>query len=86
MSNVVIYSRPNCGFCTLAKALFDRKGIAYDEVNVLADRSRIAEMIDRSGGRMTLPQVFVNERHVGGYDDVAALDRRGVLDQLLEAA
>jgi len=82
----MIYSRPNCGFCTLAKALFDRKGIAYDEVNVLADRSRIAEMIDRSGGRMTLPQVFVNERHVGGYDDVAALDRRGVLDQLLEAA
>lgn len=86
MSNVVIYSRPLCGYCTLAKALFDRKGVSYEEVDVAADRSRIAEMIGRSGGRLTFPQVFVNGRHVGGYDDVAALDRRGMLDQLLKAA
>ncbi len=86
MSDVVIYSRPACGYCTLAKQLFDRKGVAYEEVDVSADRSRLAEMVARSGGRMTFPQIFVGDRHIGGFTDAAALDRRGALDPLLNAA
>lgn len=86
MPAIVIYSRPNCGYCELAKRLFDRKGVAFAEVDVSRDRSRLAEMIDRSGGRMTLPQVFIGDRHVGGFTDLAELDRRGGLDRLLGAA
>lgn len=83
MPEVVIYSRPFCGYCELAKDLLDRKGVPYSEINVEADRLRMSEMVNRSGGRMTFPQIFIGERHVGGYTDLAGLDRRGALDELL---
>lgn len=85
MPEVVIYSRPFCGYCELAKGLLDRKGVPYAEINVEADRSRLSEMVNRSGGRMTFPQIFIGERHIGGYTDLAGLDRRGALDALLTA-
>jgi glutaredoxin 3 len=81
-SRVVVYSSPFCGFCSAAKRLLARKGVAFDEVDVMAEPDRRREMIERSG-RMTVPQIFIGERHVGGYDDLSALDSRGELDPLL---
>lgn len=85
MPEILIYSRPACGYCDLAKDLFRRKGLAFSEVNIAEDQSRLSEMVERSGGRMTFPQIFVGETHVGGYTDLAGLDRRGGLDALLNA-
>jgi glutaredoxin 3 len=85
MPDVLIYSRPACGYCEMAKTLLARKGVPYSEIDVAADRSRLAEMIDRSGGRMSFPQIFVGGRHVGGFDELAGLERRGALDLLLGA-
>ena len=85
MHEVVIYSRPYCGYCDLAKSLLEQKGVSYSEVNVHDDRSRMTEMIDRSGGRMTFPQIFIGERHVGDFTDLASLERRGQLDALLNS-
>jgi thioredoxin reductase (NADPH) len=85
MSNVVIYSKEWCPFCTRAKRLLDGKGVSYREINVTADRKAEQEMIDRSR-RMTVPQIFVGDVHVGGSDDLYALDRQGKLDELLAQA
>ncbi len=85
MPEVVIYSRPFCGYCDLAKRLFERKGVTYSELDVSTDLSLKSEMIGRSGGRMTFPQIFIGSRHIGGYTDLASLDRRGGLDELLTA-
>lgn len=85
MPEVVIYSRPFCGYCDLAKRLFERKGVTYSELDVSTDLSLKSEMISRSGGRMTFPQIFIGSRHIGGYTDLASLDRRGGLDELLTA-
>ncbi len=83
MTEITIYSRPFCGYCDLAKRLLERKGLGYSNIDVGAEPDRKAEMISRSGGRMTFPQIFVGDTHVGGYTDLAALDRRGGLDALL---
>jgi len=82
MAKVEIYTTPWCPYCTAAKALLDEKGVAYEEVDVV-DHDKRAAMIERAHGRRTVPQIFVGETHVGGYDDMAALDRRGKLDPLL---
>lgn len=83
---VIVYSSPFCGFCGAAKRLLTRKGAAFTEVDVLFDGKRKLEMIERSGGRQTVPQIFIDGRHIGGYDDLSALDQRGELDPLLAAA
>ena len=83
---VVIYSTPFCGYCAAAKRLLTRKGAAFTEIDVLSDAKRRLEMIERSGGRQTVPQIFIDGRHVGGYDDLSALDQRGELDPLLAAS
>ena len=85
MNEVVIYSRPYCGYCELAKSLLEQKGVRYSEVNVQDDRARLTEMIDRSGGQMTFPQIFIGDRHVGGFSELAGLERRGQLDTWLNA-
>ncbi|MGD9739132.1 MAG: glutaredoxin 3 [Bauldia sp.] len=85
MPKIEIYSRPLCGYCELAKKLLDRKGLSYRERDVSADRSLLAEVIGRSGGRMALPQVFIGGRHVGGFVELAELDRHGQLEELLAA-
>lgn len=82
MVKIEIYSRPDCGYCELAKKLLDRNGLDYHERDVAADRSLVAEVIARSGGFMTLPQIFIDGRHVGGFQELAELDRRGRLDEL----
>lgn len=85
MSVIEIYSRPACGYCEMAKELLRRRKLEYAEHDVTADRSRMAEMLDRSGGHMSLPQIFIGGRHVGGYMELAELDRRGALAALIAA-
>jgi len=82
MAAVTIYTTLVCPYCVQAKRLLDRKGVAYDEIDVTSDPTRRQEMIQASG-RRTVPQIFIGEQHVGGYDDMAALERRGQLDPLL---
>lgn len=83
MAEVIIYTRDGCPYCVRAKALLDRKGAVYSEFNASQDVSARQEMITRSG-RSTFPQVFVNGQHLGGCDDIHALDAQGKLDPLLE--
>jgi len=82
MSKVQIYTTNWCPYCTAAKALLDDKGVAYDEIDATDPAARM-DMIQRAHGRRTVPQIFIGERHVGGYDDIVALERRGQLDPLL---
>jgi glutaredoxin 3 len=83
MPTVEIYTTPWCGYCRAAKALLTRKGVSFKEIDVEGDPARRAEMIARAGGRYTVPQIFVGTTHVGGSDDLHALDRAGKLDPLL---
>ena len=83
MKPVEIYTSPLCGFCHAAKRLLTRKGVAFHELNVLADPGRKPEMIERAGGRRTVPQIFIGDTHVGGCDDLFELEDEGKLDALL---
>ena len=82
MAKVEIYTTPWCPYCSAAKALLERKGVAYTEIDVMAPELRTA-MVQKAHGRRTVPQIFIGDTHVGGYDDMAALERRGKLDSLL---
>jgi glutaredoxin 3 len=86
MANVEIYTWSTCPFCIRAKALLDRKGIDYTEYCIDGDEAARAEMSDRANGRRSLPQIFINDEHVGGCDDLHALDRAGNLDPMLQQA
>ncbi|MCC7490105.1 MAG: glutaredoxin 3 [Gammaproteobacteria bacterium] len=81
-AEVVIYTKPTCPYCAAAKALLKGKGVSYREIDIAGDDGRREEMIARSG-RRTVPQVFIGSRHVGGFDDLSALDQQGGLDPLL---
>ena len=83
---IVVYSSPFCGFCGAAKRLLKDKGAAFEEIDVLFAPERRDEMVERSGGRRTVPQIFIDDRHIGGFDDLSALERSGELDPLLAAA
>jgi glutaredoxin 3 len=83
MAKVEIYSSMFCGYCARAKALLERKGVAYEEIDVLEDTSRRDEMVKRAHGGATVPQIFIDGAHIGGSDELAALDRAGKLDALL---
>ena len=82
MTKIQIYTTNWCPYCFAAKALLDDKGVGYDEIDATDPDVRM-DMIQRAPGRRTVPQIFIGERHVGGYDDLAALERRGQLDPLL---
>ncbi len=86
MPKIVMYSTLFCPYCMRAKALLDSKGVDYDEFRIEGDQERMQEMIQRANGRTSVPQIFIDDYHVGGYDDMAALDRAGRLDPLLETA
>lgn len=85
-SEVVMYSTTWCGYCQRARGLLQRKGVDIREIKVDEDPSQREVMVQKSGGRRTVPQIFIGERHVGGYDDLAALERAGELDKLLALA
>ena len=84
-ARVIVYSQPFCGYCSAAKRLLTGKGAPFTEIDVMFEAGRRDEMIERSGGRRTVPQIFIDGRHVGGYDDLSALDKAGELDRLLGA-
>ncbi|TRO25282.1 glutaredoxin 3 [Pseudomonas sediminis] len=84
MQAVTLYTTAYCPYCINAKALLTRKGVTYEEIDVSRAPERMAEMLQRSK-RRSVPQIFIGERHVGGFDDLAALERGGKLDALLQA-
>lgn len=83
MAKVEIYSKFTCPYCYRAKALLQSKNVGFDEIEITMNNDLRAQMIDRSGGRATVPQIFIDGVHVGGSDDLAALDRAGRLDPML---
>ncbi len=85
MKPVEIYTSPLCGFCHAAKRLLTSKGVDFTEVDIWANPDRKPEMIQRANGGRTVPQIFIGETHVGGCDDLQALERAGKLDALLAA-
>ena len=82
MTKVQIYGTDWCPYCNAAKGLLEDKGVPYEEIDATDPEVR-ADMIQRAHGRRTVPQIFIGDTHVGGYDDLAALERRGKLDALL---
>jgi glutaredoxin 3 len=83
MADVTIYTGLLCGYCARAKSLLTRKGVKFNEIDVTYSPEKRQEMITRAGGRQTVPQIFIAGRHVGGSDDLHALDAKGELDRLL---
>lgn len=84
MKKVVIYTTTVCPYCSRAKALLDRKSIQYEEINVQEDALR-QEMMQRSGGRRSVPQIFIGDVHIGGCDDLHELEHQNKLDSMLQA-
>ncbi len=85
MAKVEIYLKSTCPYCMRAVQLLDSKGVARDDYNVDMGGPKKAEMVQRTNGRTTVPQIFIGGRHIGGCDDLLALDRQGKLDELLAA-
>jgi glutaredoxin 3 len=83
MAKVEIYTTMICPYCVRAKRLLEQRNAAFEEIDVMADGKRRAEMVTRAGGRTSVPQIFINGRHIGGSDDLYALDRQGGLAPLL---
>ena len=86
MADVVIYTRPFCGYCARAISLLNGKGVAFTEIEAGMDPDKRREMVQRSAGRATFPQIFIGGTHIGGCDELMALERAGKLDPLLSAA
>ncbi|HEX8705359.1 MAG TPA: glutaredoxin 3 [Myxococcaceae bacterium] len=83
MADVFMYMKPTCGYCQRAMSLLRQKGVKFDMVDISAHPERRQEMIQRSNGRTTVPEIFINGRHIGGCDDLMALDSSGRLDPML---
>jgi len=83
MAKVEIYSTLFCPYCARAKSLLERKGVKYTNIDIIEDSAKRDEMLDRSGGRTSVPQIFIDGEHIGGFDDLYALDRAGKLDKKL---
>jgi len=86
MARVEVYTTLLCGYCHRAKTLFESKGVAYEEIDLMLQPKRRAEMVERSGGRTSVPQVFIDGRHIGNAEELYALEAEGRLDALLEGA
>ncbi len=86
MAKVELYTTQWCGYCARARALLAKKGVAFVDIDVDADSAKREEMIQRSGGGLTVPQIFIDDEHIGGSDELAALDQAGGLDRKLGIA
>ena len=84
MSDIQMYTTAYCPYCVAAKNLLQARGLEWEEIRIDTDPNRMGEMLERSQGRRTVPQIFVNGVHVGGFDDLAAADRSGQLAEILE--
>lgn len=85
MPRIVVYSGPGCLYCDRAKMLLQKKGAAFEEINIRADLSKREEMIKKSGGKQSIPQIFIDDKYIGDCDELYALDAKGGLDPLLKA-
>ena len=83
MKKVVIYTGPMCNFCSAAKHLLNKKKVSYEEINIGYDEKKRDEMLKKSNGAKTIPQIFIEEKHIGGYVELKALETKGELDSLL---
>ncbi|MFK5956562.1 MAG: glutaredoxin 3 [Planctomycetota bacterium] len=83
MAKIEIYTRTTCPYCTMAKRLLENKGQKWEEINLDTNPERTDEMLERTGGKRTVPEIFINDTMVGGFDDLAALEKEGKLDPLL---
>ena len=86
MAKVELYTTQWCGYCARARALLTKKGVSFTDIDVDGDGAKRKEMIQRSGGGLTVPQIFIDDEHIGGSDDLVALDRAGELDRKLGIA
>jgi len=86
MAKIEIYTSPFCGYCARAKQLLKRKGVEFTEFDVSMDDAKRQDMMKRAGGRTSVPQIFIDGKHIGGCDDLHALDSQGGLDPLLQAS
>ena len=84
MKNVTVYMGPMCGYCDAAKRLLKRNNIPYNEINVALEEEKLEEMLNKSNGKRTIPQIFFNELHIGGYEELRALEKKGELDNLIK--
>jgi len=85
MPNIVIYTKPICPYCVKAKNLLKIKGVEqWEEIDISANPDKLTEMLDKSNGARTVPQIFIGDTHVGGFDDLDALNNAGNLDKLLD--
>ena len=84
MKNVTVYMGPMCNFCDAAKRLLTRNNIPYNEINIALEEGKKEEMLAKSNGRKTIPQIFFNELHIGGYEELRALEKKGELDNLIK--
>ena len=84
MKNVTIYTGPLCNFCDAAKKLLTRNNVAYNEINIATEDGAMDEMIKKANGKRTIPQIFFNDQHIGGYDEVRALEKENKLQELLK--
>ncbi|MFW5908603.1 MAG: glutaredoxin 3 [Desulfosalsimonas sp.] len=83
MVKIEIYTTRACPYCKMAKSLLDSKQADYAEITVDEDSDKMAEAVHRSGGRKTVPQIFIDDKHVGGYDELNALEKKGLLDSMI---
>jgi glutaredoxin 3 len=84
MKNVTVYMGPRCAFCDAAKRLLERNNISYKEINVALLEGKKEEMLKKSNGRKTIPQIFFNDYHIGGYEELRALEKNGELGNLIK--
>ena len=84
MKNVTIYMGPMCAFCDAAKRLLNRNNIPYKEINIAIEEGKMHEMLSKSNGKRTIPQIFFNDHHVGGYEELRALEKENKLENLLK--
>ena len=83
MPIIEIYTGPYCAYCMRAKSLLKRKGLNFTEYNIHTEQARRTEMLERSGGARTIPQIFINNRHIGGSDELHAMERSGELESVI---
>ena len=86
MAKVQVYTTPYCAFCVRAKMLLERRGVEFEEIDVSGDPELRTKLVELSGGRRTVPQIFVNDAIIGGYEELMALDDAGKLDDLLRTS
>ena len=83
MKPVIVYTTRMCPYCIMAKRLLAKKGAAFEDIDVSSDWAARDALVEKAGGRMTVPQIWIGDTHIGGYDELSALDRAGKLDALL---